>query len=267
MKKILIVSFVLAFVFGVAPTTVLASGSSCTDCIDHTIEVVSDTTNTVVGDGNAISVTPHVAWTAVIPGSTTWIWKSSATTPNQVVAFEKSFTIVGTVLSAQLDIATDNSYEVFIDGTSVVADITDNNFQLATQDVHNLTANVTSGTHTLRVEVKNVGTYNSSSNPAGLLYKLVVNSKECPSSPLCCSGNVKVRIKNNNTTVTNNVTTVANTGGNVTTGGSARNYVRGGNVDDTTANGGDAGEINTGNANAWSEITNVVNTNIVRVRR
>lgn len=156
-------------------------------CQEYNSTSWSDTTNTVVGDGNAIAIVPHPAWTASIPGAT-WIWKSSATTPNETVAFEKSFTVVGAVLSATLNIASDNSYKVFIDGVEVAADPAENNFQLATQDVHDLTANVTTGTHTLRVEVKNIGTYNASSNPAGLLYKLTVNSKVCPSGSTATGG-------------------------------------------------------------------------------
>ena len=132
-------------------------------------------------------VTPVGAWTASIPGAT-WIWKSAATLPNETVAFEKNFTVVGAVVSALLDIASDNSYKVFIDSVEVAADAAENNFQLATQDVHNLTASVTTGTHILRIEVKNVGTYNTSTNPAGLLYKLVVNSKECPSGSTAIGG-------------------------------------------------------------------------------
>lgn len=246
MKKILIVSFALALALGTVPVSVLASSPCCTD---YAIEIVSDTSNTVVGDGNAVAIIPHPAWTAVIPGSTTWIWKSSATAPNEVVAFEKSFTVVGTVLAAQLDIATDNSYAVFIDGAPVAADIADNNFQVATQDVHNLTANVTSGTHTLRVEVKNVGAYNPSSNPAGLLYKLVVTSQECPTP--CCSGDIKVRNRNN-ATVINNVSVVANSGGNVAAGGSGGN---GGTSGSTIAVGGSCQEHS---LTAVSDTSNVI---------
>ena len=168
---------------GSSGNTIAIGGS----CQEQSVASFSDTTNTVVGDGNAVAIVPHPAWTASIPGAT-WIWKSAATAPNETVAFEKSFTVVGVVLSATLDIATDNSYAVFIDGTPVASDAADNNFQLATQDSYDLTASVTTGTHTLRIEVKNVGTYNPSSNPAGLLYKLVVNSKECPLGSIANGG-------------------------------------------------------------------------------
>lgn len=169
---------------GTSGSTIAVAGS----CQEYSSTSISDTSNTVVGDGSAVAIVPHPAWTASIPGSTTWIWKSGATAANETVAFEKSFTVVGAVLSAQLDIASDNSYKVFIDGVEVAADAAENNFQLATQDVHNLTASVTTGTHILRIEVKNVGTYNTSTNPAGLLYKLVVNSKECPSGSTAIGG-------------------------------------------------------------------------------
>ena len=71
----------------------------------------------------------------------------------------------------------------------------------------------------------------------------------------------------NDAYIKNDVDTTASTGGNTSTGGSARNRVSGGNVDNTEANGGDTGEITTGDADAYSDVVNVVNTNVVRVRR
>lgn len=151
-------------------------------CVATTQTIVSDTSNTVVGDSNAVAITPHPAWTASIPGAT-WIWKSAATAPDETVAFEKTFTVSGTALFAQLDIASDNSYKVFIDDVEVEADANATNFTLATQDTYNLTANVTPGTHTLRIEVTNIGTYNASGNPAGLLYKFTIVTCSSPPPP------------------------------------------------------------------------------------
>ena len=157
--------------------------SGVTACDAVTQIAVSDTANNTVATGGApaVTVTPHVAWTATIPGSTTWIWETGPTSVDEVVAFEQSFTVSGTVLLAQLDIASDNSYKVFIDAVEVAADASENNFQLATQDSHNLTANVTPGTHTLRIEVKNQGAFDASANPAGLLYKFTIIT--CPTPP------------------------------------------------------------------------------------
>mgnify|MGYP001578846756 CR=1 FL=1 len=151
--------------------------TACEDPVTQTF--VSDTTTTVVGDGNAIAVAViHPAWTASIPGAT-WIWESGPTGLDEIVGFEKVFTASGAIISANLAIASDNSYKVFIDGIEVAADPTEYNFTLATQDTHNLTANITPGLHTLRIEVKNWGTFSEFFNPAGLRYKFTVVT--CPS--------------------------------------------------------------------------------------
>src|SRR3989344_3136115 len=156
-------------------------------CTPRSQTIVSDGTNTI-GGGFAVPGATSSAWTASIPGAT-WIWNSGALPPNETVAFEKTFTVVGTVLSATLNIASDNSYQVFIDGVPVAADASAINFTSATQDVHNLTAVVTPGVHTLRIEVTNI------SGPAGLLYKLEIQT--CPQLPtagitvnICNSGSI-----------------------------------------------------------------------------
>src|SRR3989338_4061744 len=211
MSAILLVGVQTALADNVSPPC------ECTNPVTETF--VSDLTTNVVGDSSA-AVAVHPAWTASIPGAT-WIWKSGATAHNEVVVFEQNFTIVGTVLSAQLDIATDNSYAVFIDGVPIAGDVNSVNFTLATQDTYNLTTNVTPGNHTLRIEVKNVGTYNQSSNPAGLLYKFEVRT--CP--PKCCGGEVEIEIENN-AVINNSVNTSADTGNNTSNGGRAKSKAK-----------------------------------------
>lgn len=280
MKKIIAQATVAVLLLVVAAPAFANGGGAPCPCTPYSTTTVSDTSDQVPGDGNAVAVVPHAAWTAVIPGSTTWIWKSGPTAVDEIVAFEKSFTVSGaTVLSAVLDIATDNSYAVFVDGTPVASDAADNNFQLATQDSHNLTASVTTGTHTLRIEVKNVGAYDAGSNPAGLLYKLVVESETCP-TPDCCAGDVDVSVKNKDTTVINIIGTSANTGWNTADGGSATTKVKKsgnvkgvGNDGNTTgaggnsSSGGTGGTVTTGNATAKSKTTSTVNSTTIRVRR
>lgn len=282
MKKIIAQATLVTLLLVVAAPALAnggGGGAPC-PCTPYSTTIISDTTDIVVADGsNAVAVVPHLAWTAVIPGSTTWVWKSGPTALDEVVAFKKSFTVTGaTVLSATLDIATDNSYAVFIDGAPVASDALAVNFTLATQDSHNLTASVTTGAHTLRIEVKNVGAYNAASNPAGLLYKLVVESETCP-SPDCCGGDVDVTVKNKDTTVINIVGASANTGWNAADGGSATTRVRGGNVNGSgndnnatngggnSSTGGNGGTVITGNATARTGVLNAVNTTVVRVRR
>lgn len=74
-----------------------------------------------------------------------------------------------------------------------------------------------------------------------------------------------IEVKNyNDATVTNVVNTGADTGGNVSVGGNARAKARGG---DATANGGDAGSVDSGNATAASYVDNTVNSNLVKVTK
>jgi len=189
--------------------------------------------------------------------------------------FEKEFTVVGTVLSAVLDIATDNSYRVFIDDVEVAADPSENNFQLLTQDNYDLSGVITSGTHTLSVEVTNhPGSNNPQNNPAGLLYKLQIESEKCK------KGDVSVHNKNG-AAVFNHVGASANTGGNNASGASGGSGGDGGDIDNdgndvedsTTGNGGAGGDadgplsgglVDTGDAGARAGVMNVVNTNVVR---
>ena len=251
-------------------------------CEQKAVEIVSDTTNLVEGDGNAINVAIiHPAWTASIPGAD-WIWKTSATANNEIVAFEKDFTVEGaTVLSATLDIATDNSYEVFIDDVLVASDPAENNFQLATQDTHDLLADVTTGAHTLRVEVKNIGTYNAESNPAGLLYKFVVESECCGDDE--DTGGDDTVINKNSAYVKNVVSSKADsrdnwaggsTGGDGGNGGSVSNAGEGNDADDnTTGNGGAGGNsgvggtVYTGSAASAAGATTYANDNLTEIDR
>ena len=243
-------------------------------CALHTETIQSDETNTVVGDGTAIAIVPSSAWTASIPGAA-WVWKSGATAPNETVAFEQTFTVIGTVLSAQLQIASDNSYKVFIDNVQVAADASATNFTLATQDVHDLTAVVTPGVHTLRIEVTNNGVF-SSLNPAGLLYRLVIESKECPPAP---SGGISITICNSGS-ITNTTTSNSSTGGNTAGGSVGGRGGRGGDIDPVGnfnnggasggngGNGGNAGPgglVVTGNAVSIADTLNRLNTTRVRI--
>lgn len=149
------------------------------------VEVVSDTTNTIVenGDDDAVATYDgHPSWTAFIPGAT-WIWEAfNVVDPlvDTTRTFEKTFTVED-VNDATLSIAADNSYRVFINGNEVVIPTQgdEDNYHLENQDNG---INVTSfidenAENTIKVEVKNWALADSTweTNPAGALYKLVVN--------------------------------------------------------------------------------------------
>lgn len=245
-------------------------------CKLHSETIVSDGTN-MIGGAFAIPVATSSAWTASIPGAT-WIWQASSTVPNAVVAFEKSFTVVGTVLSAQLDIASDNSYKVFIDNVQVAADASATNFTLATQDVHDLTANVTPGVHTLRIEVTNNGVFGAL-NPAGLLYKFEIRT--CPPPPpagiqiLICNAGIIINSTLSRSSTGGNTAGESrggsgSTGGDVTASGKSGDYNNGGASGGSGGAGGNAsrgGLVRSGSAASNATTTNDENTTIIRVVR
>ena len=92
-----------------------------------------------------------------------------------------------------------------------------------------------------------------------------------------CTDDINIDI-DNYADVYNYVYTTANTGSNDANGGNADSYISSGNIDDDNwdsntgnedndASGGDGGGNNTGDADAESVVTNVVNFSIVRVTR
>jgi len=160
------------------------------DCETCSVEIKSDATNEVVAK-NGLPVTPynasalsfiHPAWTASVPGAT-WIWEanpvSQADTNNNVTyTFRKTFTWFGPISGATINlaVASDNSYVVYLNGTQVGADASENNFASA-DTIVNIDDNIVQGTNILEVVVKNkaLAGSNPASNPAGLLYKLTIN--------------------------------------------------------------------------------------------
>jgi hypothetical protein len=168
-----------------------ADGQNCyqdeNQCGDKELDVVSDDTNTV-GEGNAVATWMHSGWTANIPGAT-WIWEAFKVLDPSVDTtkiFTKTFNIVGNPISATLDVAADNSYNVSVNANSnVFSDASENNFGSA--DSYNPLSYLTTGSNTISFEVKNwayTGTNpdisDDEENPAGLLYKLHVVSNDCP---------------------------------------------------------------------------------------
>ena len=146
------------------------------------LELVSDTGNLVV-ESEAFAVETydeHPAWTASIPGAT-WIWNTFAVehpTTTEVYTFKNTFEWHGDVATATLDIAADNEYRVWLNGVLVGSDNGGDNFSLAGQDQYSgnvLINEIVQGENVLTVEVTNrSGNANPTKNPAGALYKLVL---------------------------------------------------------------------------------------------
>ncbi len=156
-------------------------GDSCQ--MDAAI-VISNTANTVSG-GNAVATTQHPAWTAQVPNAT-WIW-DSLFVQNPSIAetktFEKNFTLPvdETYFKAQLMIAADNSYQVWVNDIAVGADASEDNYTLGTQDKYDIDPSILhAGTNTIKIEVTNMaGSDDPLLNTAGLLYHLRIGIANC----------------------------------------------------------------------------------------
>lgn len=154
-------------------------------CENPTIVAVSDGTNTANGPNNAGGPAAeltfiHPGWTATTSNGV-WIWETDPVSNPQVdetVRFSKTFSIQADVSSAELNIASDNTYRVWINGTFVGGDSSIDNFTIDTQDRYNVKRALVSGTNTIEIEVTNIGIAGSTplSNPAGLLYALEICS-------------------------------------------------------------------------------------------
>jgi hypothetical protein len=153
------------------------------ECGDHSLDVVSDTSNVVFTEGNAIATWVHPSW-VTLPGAT-WIWNAfNVATPsvNESKTFTKTFNIIGRPISATLDVAADNSYE---GGVNTFPDLFVDlgEFNYGSPDHYTVPIeDLSPGSNTISFFVTNFGVDGSTptSNPAGLLYKLHVESNDCP---------------------------------------------------------------------------------------
>ncbi|MGC9968111.1 MAG: PA14 domain-containing protein, partial [Minisyncoccia bacterium] len=150
--------------------------------------VVSDTTNLVNGQLAALAATPYnPLWTASIPGAA-WIWETPYVTDpihEETVTFTKDFVVTGNLVSAELDIAADNSYNATLNGITVASDSGIWNFLLENQKHIDALSAVHQGTNHFVFTVTNVSQAGGTiySNPAGLLYKLDVEETLCGGTP------------------------------------------------------------------------------------
>ena len=140
--------------------------------------IVSDTTNIIEDGGYAVETYVHSNWINSITDSIAkWIWSNSQVAnpaEEEIKTFVKKFNVSGTVDSAIIKIAVDNSYGLEINGQAVTVPGMggeDNFSSLKEVDVKEY---LVAGDNTIKFTVKNLaqegGTYDS--NPAGLLYDL-----------------------------------------------------------------------------------------------
>ena len=183
-----VLSFVTMFMLvfpSVVPTVANATvidnnEESCVPVVQTIVSSVGDDTDN--GDAVATSF-EHEAWypSASLGSGADWIWHEalvSEPTADDTTVFTKTVNVPGTFVSANIEIAADNGFALEVNDVVVDDNLTEEENYGSTVS-YPLTLN--SGNNTLEITVKNFGLAESTaeSNPAGLLYKLVVESENC----------------------------------------------------------------------------------------
>lgn len=162
---------------------IMDNANMCIEGDQTEMEITSDTSTQVNGNNAVLVATPYNAsWTAFILGAS-WIWSTPqivlVPNANEVETFTKTFNIAGAPSGATLMIAADNTYEVKVNNNLVCSDSNPYNFTLSTQDTCTIPASVlVTGENTITFKITNLQLFgeNVAINPAGLMYKLFINS-------------------------------------------------------------------------------------------
>ena len=168
------------------PTEGMISSDEDTE-VTNVVTNLADPDTTV--DYSAVPVSSVATIQTLAPGvwdATTsdvnakWIWSEDPVTGWQAdkwSTFERTFNVDGNPDSGTLEIASDNSYEVWVNdptmsGSADFSDANENNH--TSTDSYNVTSLLQNGSNTLTIRVKNWALPNGSAanNPGGLLYTL-----------------------------------------------------------------------------------------------
>ncbi len=156
---------------------------SCQQNTTTTI-IVSDNQAMVNGTNAVPTWVSTEYWSAVIPNAT-WIWSSYYVQDPRngaVKNFTRTFTLPGNVTDANLMIAVDDYYRVWLNGNLIVTNNDPNNFRSSGQDyLDNFSSYLHPGSNTVVFEVTNMAanTDSPTDNPAGLLYRLNITTDTC----------------------------------------------------------------------------------------
>jgi len=153
-------------------------------CAPYELTLTSDQKDYIVEkdeqDHFAVFAWVHSAWTSIAGAD--WIWATlhvDEPSVNQTYSFKKAFDIVGTPSIAELSIAVDDNLKAKINNSMVYEASSGDNFSSATSI--DIVQNVREGMNNLSFVVQNAGAVGSTpeSNPAGLIYKIVIHSTLC----------------------------------------------------------------------------------------
>ncbi len=146
-------------------------------------------------DTVAVSTPYHTSWAASIDGAE-WVWSEDPidnAVDEVTETFTRTFTISGIPADGELEIAADNEYKVYLNGSPLFVDLNEDNY--SSSDTHTiLAADLVEGVNTIEFEVKNwaMSEGTPASNPGGLMYKLTIPCGEDDEEevPVCVEGNL-----------------------------------------------------------------------------
>ena len=187
--KNIVAAFVVVTLIG-SPISIFAEEGASEALAICNLEIVSDTSTLLSDNSNAVATySANPRWTASIPGAT-WIWKTVLVenpTIDEETSFSRTFNIVGTPTVASLIVAADNGYEISVNGNPFAQDNSELNYFDEEKDSYDLSSVLTTGSNNISFKVKNFGWDGATpqSNPAGLLFKLNVQSEAvtCNTNP------------------------------------------------------------------------------------
>lgn len=143
------------------------------------VNVVSAEGDTGEGNGNAVAAWVHPGWATALNSFATWIWDSYKITnlaTDESKTFTKTFQVDSPIDDATLEFATDNRYWVTINGNSVASSTGEFNYGALTGPI-DVKDYLNTGTNTIKIKIENIanGETDPEVNPAGGIYRLVIN--------------------------------------------------------------------------------------------
>lgn len=147
-------------------------------------QVIYSGTDDQVDQHSAVATWTHNAWVAT-SSPAVWIWSDANVlypTQDELKVFTKNFVLSGNPTGdALLSIASDNTYKVTINGNIIASTTNESNYSSFTNYVVPASALV-NGSNSIEIVVHNwaLGGGTSETNPAGVIYALYTNSKQCP---------------------------------------------------------------------------------------
>lgn len=164
-------------------------------CTPHEAQTIVSDASTMVGGSAATVITKHDAWAAI--DSASWIWTGEESNANhdsasagEVQTFTRSFTIIGDPVDSSLEIAADNQYDVVLNGVDIASSTADNNYSPSTT-ITIPAGDLQTGENVIAFTITNGQDPETGNNPAGLAYKLTIDSETCPIAPAFTSSPIE----------------------------------------------------------------------------